>query len=55
MAVTAVVIITVGVMAVIMAVGVAAAIIITPGKGFKKNPEKSSPRKKRGLPSGLLI
>ena len=42
MAVAVVVIITGRVMAVIMAVGVAAAVVITPGKGFKKNPKKSS-------------
>ena len=41
---------------IVMAVAVArAAVVITPGKGSGENPEKSSPRKKRGLPSGLLI
>ena len=49
-----VVIITVGVIAVVMAVGMAAAVIMTPGKGSGKNPKKSSPRRKRGFPSGLL-
>ena len=42
MAVMAVVIITGGVMAVIMAV-VAAVIVMAPGKGSKKNPKKSFP------------
>ena len=46
MAIAIVVIITRGVMAVIMAVGITAAMVITPGKGSGKNPEKSSPRKK---------
>ena len=54
MAVVAVIVITGGVMAVVMAV-VAAAVVMAPGKGFRKNPEKSSPRKKRGIPSGLSI
>ena len=54
MAVAAVVIITGGAVAVVMAVGMAAAVIITPGKGSGKNPEKSSPRRKRGFPSGFL-
>ena len=48
------VIITGGVIAMVMAVSMAAAVIITPGKGSGKNPEKSSPRRKRGFPSGLL-
>ena len=47
------VIITGGVMAVIIAV-VAAAMVMAPGKGSGKNPEKSSPRRKKGFPSGLL-
>ena len=47
------VIITGGVMAVIMAV-VAAAVVMAPGKGSGENPEKSSPRKKGELLSGLL-
>ena len=47
------VIITGGVMAVIITV-VATAVVITPGKGSGKNPEKSSPRRKRGIPLGLL-
>ena len=54
MAVAAMVIIIKGVMVVIMAVGVAAAVVIAPGKGSEKNPEKSSPRRKRGFPLGLL-
>ena len=52
--VAAVIIITVGVMAVIMAVGITAAVIMAPGKGSGKNPEKSSPRRKGGLPLRLL-
>ena len=55
MAVVAVVVITGGVIAVVMAVGMAAAVVMAPGKGSGKNSEKSSPRKKRGFPSGLLI
>ena len=47
MAVAVVVIITGGVMtviiAVIMVVNVAVAVIMAPGKGSEKNPEKSSP------------
>ena len=54
MAVVAVVVITRGAMAVAMAV-VAAAVVIAPGKSSGKNPEKSSPRKKKGIPSGLLM
>ena len=49
----AVVVITVGVIAVIMAMGVAAVMVITPGKGSKENPKKSSPRRKGGFPLGL--
>ena len=41
-----------GVMAVIMAV-VAAAVVMAPGKDSGKNPEKSSPRRKRGIPLRL--
>ena len=55
MAAAAVVIITGGVMAVAMAVGMAAAVVIAPGKGFGKNLKKSSPRRKGGLPLGLLM
>ena len=51
----AVVIITGGVIAVTVAVGVAAVVAMAPGKGSGKNPKKSSPRKKGGLPLGLLI
>ena len=54
MAVAAVVIITGGVVAVVMAVNVVTAVVIAPGKGSGKNPEKSSLRRKEGLPSGLL-
>ena len=54
MAVAAVVIITGGVMAVVMAVIMAAAVVMAPGKGSGENPEKSSPRKKGGFPSGFL-
>ena len=53
MAVVAVVIITGG--AVAVAVVVAAVVIITPGKGSGENPEKSSPRRKKGVPSGFLM
>ena len=42
-------------MVVVMAVGVAAAVVMAPGKGSGKNLKKSSPRKKGELPSGLLI
>ena len=54
MAVVVIIIITGGVMAVTMAV-VATAVIIAPRKGSGENPEKSSPRRKGGVPSGLLI
>ena len=41
---------------IIMAVAVArAAVVMAPGKGFGKNPEKSSPRKKGGFFSGFLM
>ena len=53
MAVVMAVIITGGVMVMAMAV-VAAAVAMAPGKGSRKNPEKSSPRRKGGLPLGLL-
>ena len=55
MAVAAVIVITVGVIVMVMAVGVAVAMAMAPGKGSGKNPKKSSPRKKRGFPSGFLI
>ena len=42
MAVAAVIIITGGVMAVIITVGMAVAVVMAPGKGSEKNPEKSS-------------
>ena len=42
MAVVAVIIITGGVMPVIITVGIAAAVVMAPGKGSGKNPEKSS-------------
>ena len=47
-----VVVIIRGVMAVVVAVVVA--VVMAPGKGSGKNPEKSSLRKRGGLPSGLL-
>ena len=41
---------------IIIAVAMArAAVVIAPGKGFGKNPEKSSPRRKGGFPSGFLM
>ena len=43
-----------GVITVVMAVVMAAAVAMAPGKSSKKNPEKSFPRRKGGLPSGLL-
>ena len=55
MVMAAVVIITEGGKTVVITMGVAAAVVITPGKGSGKNPKKSSPRRKRGLPLGLLI
>ena len=55
MAVAAVVIIIRGIMAVVMAVGVATVVIITLGKGSGENPEKSSLRKKGGFTLGLLM
>ena len=55
MAVVAVVIITGGLVAVVMAVGVAAVMVMAPGKGSGENPEKSSPQRKRGFPLGLPI
>ena len=54
-AVAAVIIITGGVMAVIIVVNVVAVVIMAPGKGSGRNPEKSSARKKRGLPLGFLM
>ena len=54
MAVVVVVVITGGVVVVAVAV-VAAAVVMAPGKGFGENPEKSSPRRERGIPSGLPI
>ena len=55
MAIMAVIIIMEGVMAVIMAMGVAAVVVMASEKGSGKNPEKSSLRRKGGLPSGLLM
>ena len=55
MVMAAVVIITVGVMAVVMAVVIMAVVVMAPGKSFKKNPEKSSLRRKGGLLSRLLM
>ena len=54
MAVMAVVIITGGVIVMVMAV-VAAAVVMAPKKGSGKNPEKSFPRRKGGVPLGLLM
>ena len=54
MVMAAVVIITEGVMVVIITIGIAAAVVMTPGKNSGKNPEKFSPRRKKGFPSGLL-
>ena len=48
-----VVIVIGGVMVMVMAV-MAAAVVITPGKGSGENPEKSSLRKKGGFSLGLL-
>ena len=42
-------------MVVIVAVGITAAMVMAPGKGSGKNPEKSSPRKKGEFLSGFLI
>ena len=47
------VIITGGVMVVIMAI-VATAVVMTPGKGSRKNPKKSSLTEKRGTPLKAL-
>ena len=55
MAVAVVIIATVGVIAVAMAVVMAVAVVMAPGKGFGKNPEKSSPWRKGGFPSGFLM
>ena len=54
MAIVTAIIITGGVMAVVMAV-VAAVMVITPGKGSGKNPKKSSPQRKKGIPLRLPI
>ena len=48
------VIITGGVVVVAMAV-VAVVVVMALGKGSGKNPKKSSPRRKGGIPSGLPI
>ena len=48
------VIITGGVMVVVIAVGIMAAVVMALRKGSGKNPEKSSPRKKGGFPLRLL-
>ena len=55
MAVAAVVIIIRGAMAVVMAVNIVMAVVIAPGKGSGKNPEKFSPRRKGGFPLGFPI
>ena len=47
-----VVIITGRAVVVIVAV-VAAAVVMAPGKGSGENPKKSSPRREKGVPSGL--
>ena len=52
MAVVAAAIITRGAVAVAVAV-VAAAMVMALGKNSGKNPEKSSPRRERGIPSGF--
>ena len=52
MAMVAVVAITGGAVAVVVAV-VAAAVVVVPGKGFKENPEKFSPRREKGILLGL--
>ena len=49
------VIVTGGAVVVIIAVGVAAAVVMAPGKGSGKNPKKSSPRREGGFPLGLLM
>ena len=43
------------VVAVVVAVIMAVAAVMAPGKGFKKNPKKSSPRRKGRLHLELLI
>ena len=43
------------IIAVIKVAVVKAAKVVAPGKGFGKNPEKFYPRRKRVLPSGLLM
>ena len=48
-----IIIITGGVVMVAMVV-ITAVMVMAPGKNSGKNPEKSSPRKKRGIPSRLL-
>ena len=52
MVIMAAVIITGGVIIIVVAV-VAAAGVVAPRKGSGKNPEKSSPRRERGIPSGF--
>ena len=51
----AVIIITVGVIAVVMAMGVAVTVVMAPGKSSGENPKKSFPWRKGGFPLGLLI
>ena len=53
--VIAVVVAVAVVIAVVIAVVVAVAVVMAPGKGFGKNPEKSSLRRKGRFPSGFLI
>ena len=50
--VVVIVIITKGAMAVAV-VMVAAIMVMAPGKGSGKNPKKSSPQRKKGVPLGL--
>ena len=50
MAITAVIIITRGVVAVIIAVGMAAAVVMAPGKDSEKKPQKILPAEKKGTP-----
>ena len=40
---------------VVVVMVVMVAVVMAPGKNFKKNPKKSSPWKKGGFPLGFLI
>ena len=55
MMVAAGVIITGGVMVMVMAVGMAVAVVMALRKGSGKNPKKSFLRRKGGFPSGFLM